>query len=314
MERGAEVVEKLKGPVVSVNICFNKDNEVNYVAMRKYVDWLCREKAPVLLLTYGSSEFSMLGDEDIWRLTAEVAEIIVGRSAFIISTGWWPPRICREFLQHADKVGADTVKVQISPWLMGNAPDKGELFLSYYDEILEAAGIPLTLWCNSFGQTPVSTETIAQLAERPDVAALKNDDDPFYYYYDLIRATADYDFAVISGGQMRNFIFGYQVGSPAYLCPIAPFRPDVALKFYDLLVARDYDGAWEMVFRYEEPLMKFAGSMGWLQTLKSIFLLRGLFPNNRVSPPSKRGHNTEELQKVREFLGRVFGSIDEVSL
>ena len=88
MARGAEVVEKLKGPVVPVNVCFNEDNEFDYAAMRKYVDWLCREKAPVLLLTYGSSEFSMLGDEDIWRLTAEVAEANAGRSAFIASTGW----------------------------------------------------------------------------------------------------------------------------------------------------------------------------------------------------------------------------------
>lgn len=314
MERGVQVVERLKGPVVPINVCFTEDDEVDYAAMRKYVNWLCDQRVPVLLLTYGSSEFSMLGDEDIWRLTAEVAEVNAGRSAFIASTGWWPPRICRKFLQHADKVGADTVKVQINPWVMTNAPDKRGAFLRYYEQILDAAGVPLTLWCNSFGQTPVPVDAIAELAQRPNVVALKNDDDPFYYYYDLIRATRDFRFAVISGGQMRNFVFGYQLGSPAYLCTVAPFRPDIALEFYDVLTAGRYDDAWAMVFRYEEPWLKFASDLGWLETLKSAFTLYGLFPNNRMCPPCKGGHTEEQREQVRQALERVFGPIEKVGL
>ncbi len=80
MERAIQVLQRLKGPVVPLNICFTGDNEIDYPAMRRYVNWLCEQQVPVLLLTYGSSEFSAHSDEEIWRLSAELAEAIGGRS------------------------------------------------------------------------------------------------------------------------------------------------------------------------------------------------------------------------------------------
>ena len=43
MSRSADVVDRLKGPVVPVNICFADDHSVDYDAMRRYVDWLCEQ-------------------------------------------------------------------------------------------------------------------------------------------------------------------------------------------------------------------------------------------------------------------------------
>ncbi len=62
MNRAVRVLERLKGPVVPLNICFNADGTVDYSAVAAYVDWLCTERVPVLLLTYGSSEFAGLRD------------------------------------------------------------------------------------------------------------------------------------------------------------------------------------------------------------------------------------------------------------
>ena len=68
MERTIRVVKHLKGPVVPVNTCFGDDDSLDVGAMRKYVNWLCEQNIPVILLTYGSSEFCSLTDEEIWRL------------------------------------------------------------------------------------------------------------------------------------------------------------------------------------------------------------------------------------------------------
>ena len=310
MERALSVFERLRGPVVPINICFTEAGEIDYVAVRRYVNWLCEERAPVLLLTYGSSEFSWISDEDLWRLTAQLAEEVAGRSLFVASTGFWTPEVCRGFLKHADRVGADAVKVQVNPWAGAGAP---EVFVGYHDRIQDAAPIPLLLWCNSGGTGAVPVDVIAELARRPRFVGVKNDEDPFYYYYDLIRATRDSDFAVISGGQMRNFVLGYQVGSPAYLCTIAPFRPDVALRFYQLLVERRFDDAWEMVFRYEDPWLKLASEMGWLRSIKTAIHLRGVHPSNRPYPLS-RAHDEAEQQRIRGCLEEVFGPIEKVDL
>lgn len=303
MDRAAHVVKRLKGPVVPINVCFNEDGTVHYAAVGAYVEWLCEEQIPVLLLTYGSSEFTSLSDEEVWKLTATVAQANAGRSLCIASTGFWKPAKARDFLKHADAVGVDAVKVQIHPWL----PKTREVLVRYFDLLESASDMPLLLWGHA--PPPFPVEVAAELAQRPNIVGMKNDGDPFYDYYDLIRATKGQDFAVISGGQMRNFVFGYQIGSPAYLCPIAPFRPDIALAFYHLLVEGRYDEAWQMVFRYEEPWLQWATeerSRSWLAVMKSAIQLQGLYPNHSVAPP----HPVPSpglLDEVRMKLEEVFG-------
>ena len=199
MEQAIHVVERLKGPVVPVNTCFGDDDSLDMRAMRKYVNWLCEQNVPVILLTYGSSEFCSLTGEEIWRLTAELAEEISGRSLFIASTGWWHPGQCRQFLKHCDGAGVDAVKVQIHPGL----GVKREVIVGYFDSVQDAAPMPLLVW--GAWQDPYPVDIVAELAKRPGVVGIKNDGHPFYAYYDIIRATANENFAVISGGQMRNF-------------------------------------------------------------------------------------------------------------
>ena len=112
--------------------------------------------------------------------------------------------------------------------------------------------------------------------------------DQFYYYYDLCRQTQGLDFAVCSGGQMRNFAFGHAHGSAGYLCPIAPFRPDIARAFYELLEAGETDGAWEMVYKYEEPFLNWASEVDWLGVMKSTIMYATHPPTLKLPSASSR--------------------------
>jgi 4-hydroxy-tetrahydrodipicolinate synthase len=300
MSRATEVVDRLKGPVVPVNICFADDDSIDYEAMRRYVDWLCEQRVPVVLLTYGSSEFAVLSAADIWKLTELFARTVDGRSLFVTSTGYWSIDECREFLRHADAVGADAVKVQINPWL----GQEREVLVGYFDAIRGAAGIPLLLW--GAWPDPYPIATVRELAARDEVVGIKNDGDPFYAYYDLLRATADRSFAVISGGQMRNFMLGSPLGGAAYLCTVAPFRPDLALRFYGHLQAGEMDAAWAMVERYEDRWLQLAIKHGWLESVKVAMELHGLVPNARLGRPrpSLEGAARAAVQQtVREVFG-----------
>lgn len=307
MSATQRVVQRLKGPVVPVNLCFTDDDQLDLEAIGRYVGWLCEQHVPVVLLTYGSSEFMSLTDDEIWALTARVGRAVAGGSLFIASTGWWPPARCREFLQHAEASGADAVKVQIHPW-MGT---RREVLLGYFDAVQDATSLPLLVWGN--WPSPYPVDVVAELARRPQICGIKNDGDPFYVYYDLLRATRDQDFAVISGGQMRNFAFGYPLGSPAYLCTVAPFRPDVALRFYGALVAGQAQQAWDMVFRYEEPWLKLAEELSWLPCIKSALQACGLYPGRRLRAPAQ-WHSDEQYQHVRRTLEEVFGPMQPVGL
>ncbi len=308
------VAERLRGPVVPLNVCFTAAGEVDLPAMVRYADWLCAQGVPVLLLTYGSSEYAWLSDDDIYRLTAAIAESVAGRACFVTSSAFWPAKVCAPFLRHAQEVGADAVKVQINPWgLSGSGERKAELLRTYFDEAGAGSTIPLLLWLNSGGGPSLPVELVAEMAARDRVVGLKNDDHPFYDYYDLCRATRDEEFSVLSGGQMRNFVLGHQLGSTGYLCTAAPFRPDVALAFHDTLVRGDYDGAWRAVARWEDRWLSAAVEVGWLRAIKTALFLHGLQPSDRLG-----GTWTEATPDEREAVGRVltevFGPIERVEL
>ena len=301
MSRAAGVVDRLKGPVVPVNVCFAADDSIDYDAMRRYVDWLCEQRVPVVLLTYGSSEFAALSAEEIWKLTELFARTVAGRSLFVTSTGYWSIDECRRFLRHADAAGADAVKVQINPWL----GQEREVLVGYFDAIRGAAGIPLLLW--GAWPDPYPIAAVRELAARDEVVGIKNDGDPFYAYYDLLRATADERFAVISGGQMRNFMFGHPLGGAAWLCTVAPFRPDLALRFYGHLQAGEVEAAWAMVERYEDRWLPVAVEHGWLESVKAAMELHGLVPNARLRRP-RRSLEGAAREAVRATVRRVFGA------
>ena len=301
MSRAAGVVDRLKGPVVPVNVCFAADDSIDYDAMRRYVDWLCEQRVPVVLLTYGSSEFAALSAEEIWKLTELFARTVAGRSLFVTSTGYWSIDECRRFLRHADAAGADAVKVQINPWL----GQEREVLVGYFDAIRDAAGIPLLLW--GAWPDPYPIAAVRELAARDEVVGIKNDGDPFYAYYDLLRATADERFAVISGGQMRNFMFGHPLGGAAWLCTVAPFRPDLALRFYGHLQAGEVEAAWAMVERYEDRWLPVAVEHGWLESVKAAMELHGLVPNARLRRP-RRSLEGAAREAVRATVRQVFGA------
>ena len=119
-ERGATALARLRGPIVPLNLAFADDGSPDHAAIARYVDYLagsCEGKPPVLLLTYGSSEFACLSREDIYAVTQTVAEANADRALCVAATGFWTPAETSSFLEHADAVGCDAVKVQISPQL-----------------------------------------------------------------------------------------------------------------------------------------------------------------------------------------------------
>jgi 4-hydroxy-tetrahydrodipicolinate synthase len=301
-ERTKQVAERIRGAVVPLNTCFNEDGSVDFPSVVRYVDWMCDSGVPVISMATGSSEFTSLSDEDVWQLTAEVAGVTAGRAVYIAGTGRWKASKCGEFLAHADSVGADAVRVQVDAAIR----DLPDVYIGYFDMIEGASDIPLVL---EDGAPPVSMG--AELAKRSNVAGAMIHD--MEAYLDLTIATADEVFSTICAGRMRYMIYAYQVGSPAFQCGIAPFRPDIAIEFYEHLESGRYDEAWQMVFRYEDPWFEGALQVDWLHAIKGAIHLRGLYPSARKCPPWPDA-SPETIDTIRKVLEDVFGPIEKVAL
>ena len=145
-------------------------------------------------------------------------------------------------------------------------------------------------------------DLVARLSTIPGVCGLKSHD-ALYRYHDFIRAVEGKKFVIVGGGQMRNFLYGYLIGSQGYLCAYAPFAPAIAFRFYGALERNDLDEARRVMFDYEDPLMKVAGGLGWGQSIKSILQIKGLFQTNLWRPPVP-SHGPEPKKATAAVPGR----------
>ena len=198
--------------------------------------------------------------------------------------------------------------MQISAW----DAISSALIKAYFDDLGGAAtDIPMLMWWHPMRHSvmlpPDIAQTFIELAKRPEIIGIKNDGDAFYDYYQLTRGMSGSNCAVVSGGLMKNFLTGYRHGSPAYLCPIAPFCPQIANRFYDHVRNGRTDDAWDIVYKYEDPLMHVAQSVNWLVLMKTAVMMLGFYPNNRVGNPAKTCATGEELEKIRAFYRDLFG-------
>jgi len=285
-----KVLDRLKGPMASITIPYNKDSSIDHGSLRTWVELMCTNKVPVLFLTYGDSELYNLEPDEIAAVVKTVARTARGRSLIVGGTpkGWTGQTV--EFVKRLADVGADAANVHL--YSTGNEEVYRALSLVASDTTL-----PLLAY-----ESKWSTDLVKRIAEIPRMVGMKCHAE-LYRYYDFIRATRDSDFAVLSAGQMKHFLFGYLVGSTAYLCPLTPGAPQIGRRFYDALVRGDIPAARQVIFDYEEPLIGLTIPLGYPQAYKSELFLAGHYATNLMRPPKKTNTLTQ-IAPLERFLTR----------
>ena len=285
----AEVVRRLRGPMASITIPYNKDFSIDHGSLRAWVDFVCERKAPIIFLTFGDSEIRNLSEQEIEAVMRTVAVQTKNRSLVIGGTphGWTGQTI--DFINRLEDAGVDAVNVHLYT-------DDATDIMRALAEIAAKTRLPLV----AYEETKYSVDLVCQIAKIPGFVGMKCHSE-LYQYYDFIRETKNDDFQVLSGGQMKQFLFGYLVGSPAYLCPFAPFAPQVSLEFYEALKRNDVTVARKIIFDYEEPLLRITTPLDYPQAYKSALYLAGLYKTNLVRPPLA-SNAVSDLEPLRTFL------------
>lgn len=289
-ERCRKVLDRLKGPMASIAIPYNKDFSIDHGALRNWVDFMCEEKQPILFLTYGDSELGFLSEAEIEAVIRTVAGQARGRSLVIGGTGqWWTERTIA-FINRVEDSGVDAINVHV-----GDLPRNEDEVYDTFREYDERTQLPLLTASRKY-----SLELMVRLAQLPKVIGEKCHEE-LYNYHKLCRATKPYDFAVLSAGLMKHFLFGYFAGSTAYLCAVAPFAPQVTLRFYHALTRGNYDRARDIVFEFEDELLKITGPLGYPHCYKSLLYLTGFYKTTLMRPPRK-SNQLDELGDLKAFL------------
>jgi dihydrodipicolinate synthase/N-acetylneuraminate lyase len=289
-ERCKAVLRRLKGPMASIAMPYNKDYSIDHGSLRAWVDFMCENKAPILFMTHGDSELGFLSEKEMEAVIRTVATQARGRTLVLGGTGvWWTNRTI-DFINRVEDSGVDAINVHL-----GRLTSKEDEIYDHLAQIDRRTEIPLLISDNKY-----SVDLMKRVAQIPKLIGDKCHEE-LYRYHAFIRGTREYDFSILSAGQMKHFLFGYLIGSPAYLCPLTPFAPQIGLEFYSALEKNDFVRARQMTFQYEDGLLAITGPLGYPQCYKSLLYLKGIYKTTLVRPPRK-SNVPEELGPLMEFM------------
>lgn len=296
-KRASEALVRLRGPMVSVTIPFADDGAIDFSGLRRWVAFLCERRVPVLFMTLGDSELEFLTEAEIEAVTRTIVREAAGRTLVCGGTGPWATRQMIEFVKRMGDSGVDAMNLHFTPRIAA-----AEEYERAFAEVAASTEMPLLAYEVSGNFTLPLVKAIARL---PTVIGMKCHD-ALYGYYDYARATRNDGFALLGPGQMRQHLFGHQVGSPAWLCLVSSLAPEIGLRFHDAIGRDDIKAARQLVFDYEEPLLELTRGYGWPHAYKSIQYIAGHYRTNAMRPP-RRANTATQVELLRELLRERFG-------
>lgn len=174
---------------------FHEDGSVNYEGAAELARHLVANGSDGLVVAGSTGEAATMTAEEKLKLFEVVLKAVGDRASVIAGTGSNDTMATVRFTQAAEKVGVHGALV-VGPYY--NKPTQ-EGFYQHFKTIAEATSLPIMLY-NVPGRTAsnIAPETVARLAEIPNIVAIKEASGNIEQATEIIRVTPA-DFKVYSG-------------------------------------------------------------------------------------------------------------------
>lgn len=299
--RSAEFDKKIDGPLTTVAIPFQEGTyEVDYLAFEVVIDWWLEHGVKIFLLTAGSSEFLLMSEEEIRKVTEILVKKVKGRRTVIAANGYWGMKQSADFAKFAGDLGVDGVLITYPQREMDH--DTQYEFMEY---VAKASSVPvLTHVFDNLGTGLPPVELLSRIANIDNVVGFKDDSSNYYYLFTLLMKLKD-KLSAIGGGSKLNCLYAYPYGLYTYLTTMGLVCPRIPNDFYSALKRGDYEEAKKFVTDYEYPFFEVHLRIGEPAAYKVMMNLAGLPVKPVVRPPCGKKISAEEVENLRKVMLRL---------
>lgn len=217
----------MNGVAAPIVTPFTEDGDVDEPALEALVGWLESRGIDYLVPCGSTSESELLTADERVR----VIETVVDAAAVPVLAGTGSPgyrETCEATAAAAD-AGADAALV-VTPFYY---PHDQSTLDAYYRDLADEASIPIYLYSVPvFTDVRLHPETVAGLADHPNIAGIKDSSGDIGTFVRIVRRTADADFDPIVGS---GGVFSQALGAGASggILALANVAPEVASEIYE---------------------------------------------------------------------------------
>ncbi|HVS37334.1 MAG TPA: 4-hydroxy-tetrahydrodipicolinate synthase [Gemmataceae bacterium] len=211
----------IHGIIPPVATPMRPNEDLDLPRLRWFLDHLIGHGVHGVFVLGTNSEFYALDEREKQEVIATAVAHVNKRVPVYAGTGAESTREAVRLTRMAEREGADGVSV-ITPYFI--SPNQQEIY-DHYRRIAENTSLPVVLYNNpsTCGGLKIDVDTVARLAEIPNILAVKDSSGDLQNTNELIRAVPD-RFSVLMGRDTLIFpalMFGARGAVPA-TCNIAP--------------------------------------------------------------------------------------------
>lgn len=198
------------------------NEDVDLDKLRRLIDHMLARGVHAIFVLGTTSEFYALDEREKQEIIATAVQHVAGRCPVIAGTGAETSREVVRLTKLAEKEGADGVSV-ITPYYI--QPTQAEI-ADHYRRVAECTSKPVLLYSNpsTCGGLKIDIDTVARLAEVPNIVGIKDSAGDLTTLIEYVRVTPPSKFAVFQGRDtliLPALMFGAKGAVPG-TCNIAP--------------------------------------------------------------------------------------------
>ena len=161
---------KLRGTITAMVTPFDADDNVDYGALRAFVDWQCSSGVEGICAVGTSGESPTLSHEEHHKVIEETIKFAKGRVKIIAGTGANSTAEAVSLTNAAISMGGADACLQVTPYY--NKPNPEGLYRHFMT--VADLGLPVVLY-NVPGRSgrEIPLDVVVRLAEHPNVVAIK---------------------------------------------------------------------------------------------------------------------------------------------
>ncbi len=286
----------LNGIIAALPTPFNYDGEIDHEKLRSNIDYWNRTDLLGYLILGSTGEFPHLTIDEKIAAMETVRSAISPEKLFLVGTGELSTRQTIEMTAKAHEIGADGAVV-VTPFYYKKIL-KDEHHEAHYRRIADQSPIPIMIYLiPQFAGVYLMQETVARLAEHPNIIGLKESSGDLSALKDLFRELKSPDFSVMVGGP-SIFTQGLEAGAAGAIFAIATLAPNACVAVEHAYRHGNYERAGQL----QDRLTRLASStavngVGHLKAAMDRVGLYGYLPRSPLPVPTEA-----ELREIENAI------------
>ena len=282
------------------------DDRVDEAAMRANVARWMRTRIRGVVVLGSNGEAPLLAEDESDAAIAAARDAVPADRLCLAGTGRESTVAAVRAAKRAAELGADAVLVRTPAYFRTLLTARA--LTDHYRAVADAAPVPVILY-NFTALTGVTlpVESVASLAEHPNVVGMKESGSDLRFLSALIDSTPD-DFAVMAGSA-PVFFASLLVGAAGGILALASAVPDLCVELYDRVRAGRLDEARALQRRLT-PLAGLVTSTHGVPGLKAALALLGYAAGDPRPPLRPVGPAAvDDIRRALAELARLGGRV-----